>query len=170
MPTEKQIQDILSQGEEEVESDEEESDDTEEMVKPMADWVGKAMNQLSGHFLTIKNGFHYYIKINPDVAPLEVSKDFNGNGEFRKRIQHNAYLEKIKPTMTGKGLQVDEPETYKKVMDQNENVGEEFILEISPAVNKLLAEYVYNVKDPRATIKMKRTGMGNKTKYTFTKG
>ena len=114
--------------------------------------------------------FNYYFKVNLDIPPTEVSKDFQGNGEFRIRIQHLIYLERIRPTAVGKGLQVEEPKTYDKVMEQNDRIGEEFIMEISPKANKALAEYIYNAEDPANVIKLKRTGSGNQTVYNFTKG
>lgn len=143
-------------------------EDVEDMVKPLPDWLGKKADRLTGQYLTMKNGFIYTFKVDLAQEPQEVSKDFNGNGEFRTRHQWQVYLQTINPTAVGKGLQEEDEELYDKVMAQaTKGIGEEFILEVSSNVDKQLASFIGEMTNPAGKIKMQRKGSGAKTRYHF---
>lgn len=149
-------------------SDEEE--DAEEMVKPLPDWLGKKKDRMTGQYLRVKNGFIYIFKVDLNIQPQVVEKDFQNDGNFKTKHQWKVYLQDIKPTGIGKGLQEDDPEQYKKVMDQNVGIGEEFIFEMSSNIDQQLAGFIFEMADPLGNIKMQRKGAGAKTRYHFSEG
>jgi len=145
-------------------------EDVEDMVKPLPDWLGKKKDRLTGQYVVVKNGFVISFKINLDVPPQEIQKDFQNNGEFKTKHRWPIYIQKVKPTALGLGLQEEDEELFNKVMKQNERIGEESIFEISDNLDKQLAEFIFNMKDTNGIIKMQRKGQGAKTKYHFTEG
>lgn len=146
-------------------------EDVEEMVKEskplLPDWLGKKKDRLTGQYVVIKNGFIYIFKTDISVKPQEVQKDFQNNGEFKTKHRWPIYIQSVKPTQLGLGLQEEDEDMFKKVMRQNDGVGEEFIFEISDNLDKQLAAFIWDMKDPHGNIKMQRKGTGSKTKYHF---
>ena len=147
-----------------------EEEDIEPMVKKLPDWVGQKKDRLTGQYVRVKNGFNIYFKVNLALKPVEILKEFNNDGKPKTKFQWQIYLQKVVPTAIGKGIQVEDPDTYKKVMDQNDHIDEEFIFEVTPTVDQQLAKFLFDTPNPEGVIAMKRTGSGNLTKYHFREG